>query len=302
MSQRYGITPEQEAFLNRFTCKRLRNDPDALKDLENYQTTIAAGSLASIRKNGLQADRKGTTAYYVVRDPDGKVVMFFSMKCGVMFDPEYQKVALLVAEGGAAKMNKMPADKMHLARFIMAPFLPGAYWALPPEEQKFVEICRDILYDKKKLPEEKGLGSLESHAAIELVDFCADDNAIAAWAGYGMGDRELKETIFWKFVVEKMEKIADLIGCEYAYLFAPNTEKIALVDYYQDALHFRKIEELGTFQSLYFVSCKFMCRRLRSRRSDDGTLKDESCKGLLEYRDEFFASFNPGSDDKTGGA
>ena len=89
MKNTYPITQEQIDLLNTFTCERLSTDPDNLSKIQNFHSGRGRGLVNHLRDQGWTADKSGTTAYYVIKNPQGRIMMFFSLKCGVLFDPHY---------------------------------------------------------------------------------------------------------------------------------------------------------------------------------------------------------------------
>ena len=87
------------------------------------------------------------------------------------------------------------------------------------------------------------------------------------------------EVIFWRFIALKFYAVQDIVGCEYAFLFAADlSEDRPLINYYNVALKFEVDVEVGTTKPLYDLACVFMCQRLESMRIN---------------RDRYFENFNP---------
>ena len=89
MANTYPITEQQKEVLSRFKCERLKNDRNNLIDIQFFVSEQGDGLVTNLKNNGWKEDEKGSTAYYVIKNPDGEIVMFFSLKCGVLFDPDY---------------------------------------------------------------------------------------------------------------------------------------------------------------------------------------------------------------------
>ena len=121
-------------------------------------------------------------------------------------------------------------------------------------------------------------------------------------------NRKMGEVMFWWFIVPKMLEVSKLAGCEYAYLFAADDSAEGfLMNYYETACRFRRLNQLGAVKPLYDMNCWFMGTRLRtispSMANDDdyayferidGEDLDEKdyLLGLDYYLEEFFANFN----------
>lgn len=87
------------------------------------------------------------------------------------------------------------------------------------------------------------------------------------------------ECVFWHYIVPKLASIQDIIGCEYAYLFAAdNTTDHVLSNYYQVSLGFEESTILGTNKPHYDFMCFFLCQKI---------------KLLMDKREFFYNNFNP---------
>ena len=91
MKNTYPITEEQKKFLSSFTCQRLKDDKDNLSKIQNFISDLNDKLVVHLRCHGWNDDTRGTTAYYVVKNPQGRIMLFFSLKCGTLFDPDYVK-------------------------------------------------------------------------------------------------------------------------------------------------------------------------------------------------------------------
>lgn len=71
------ITEEQNAILDGLICERLRDNPNSsvlIQDFENRKGTLIVDYL---KQYGLKEDLEGTTAFYIVRNKDNDILMFF---------------------------------------------------------------------------------------------------------------------------------------------------------------------------------------------------------------------------------
>lgn len=297
MSNTYRITPEQEAVLKSFTCQRLSQDPLNFWQIMNFRSRKGPGLVNNLLNNGWTSDSKGSIAYYVIKNPEGKIVMFFSLKCGVLFDPDdvvefmefYKDTEIVQLWKNAGYGDESAKDYFQELRRKMG---RAKYEELVQQ----LMMYENIKLDKKKEPNQKIVRVNEGHPAIELVEFCANDTTKGCWEHYGMGKSRMGETLFWWFIVPKMMEISQLIGCEYAFLFAADeTPDGELVRYYEQ-LHFRKLPNLGTVKPYYDMRCWFMGKRLRSLAPNLTNVYDvrvdNDPKGLDFYQEEYFNHFN----------
>ena len=313
MKNTYPITQEQIDLLNTFTCERLSTDPDNLSKIQNFHSGRGRGLVNHLRDQGWTADKSGTTADYVIKNPQGRIMMFFSLKCGVLFDPHYfnrcaeeftdaQRLwrawnqARCGDESAQAILDEFRRDKGEAAYKECIRDLEVRYY----HSRGVIQL---IKRDKRDEPNDKMIRVDKAHAAIELVEFCANDRTRDYWRdlfqkSFATRRQTMGKVFFWWFIVPKMIEVSSIAGCEYAYLFAADDEPDGdLVRYYEDALHFRKLTHLGTAKPMYDMNCYFMGRRLFSVDEDsvdpNEVIRDEDdLRGLDYYRKEFFANFN----------
>lgn len=81
------ITAEQEKILATFECERLSSNDLNFYLIKNFLNKKGQAIVEYFQENAWQEDVNGTTAYYVIKTQDNEIVMFFSLKCGVLFDP-----------------------------------------------------------------------------------------------------------------------------------------------------------------------------------------------------------------------
>ena len=313
MRNTYPITEEQKRILNTFTCERLTADDMNLHKIQLFSSYRGQGLVRSLRCYGWETDKRGSTAYYVIKNSLGQIVMFFSLKCGALFDPNFfYRVKDEVDEMTHLRNMRFQASRGdEKAR----QYLEEMKALLGKEEyNRRIRELNERYYDKRDLywqmksdkrnePSEKIVRVDKGHAAIELVEFCANDRTKGCWDdafkdSFMTRRNTMGKVFFWWFIVPKMIEISRLIGCEYAYLFAADNDPDGtLVQYYEEALHFRKLTHLGTVKPLYDMNCFFMGRRLFSvdeEHLDPGeTIEDEDeMHGLDYYQKQFFEHFN----------
>ncbi len=306
MANTYPITEQQKEILKQFTCERLSSRPSNLYDILFFVSAQGEGLVTNLRNNGWKEDERGSTAYYVIKNPDGEIVMFFSLKYGMLFDPDYAAEYMERFKDALSNEELMRNWQGYLEGDLRSTrYINNLYNRMGREKfMALVETLR-IKKDKKQEPNTKIIRVSEARSAIELVEFCANDATKDSWQAYGMGkEHKMGETLFWWFIVPKMLQINELIGSEFVYLFAADeTVTGKLSNYYREVLHFTNMTHLGTIKPSYDFSCFFMGNRLRSIPMTPSALRGvanpEDLRGLDYYRQAFFDNFNqnPDADD-----
>lgn len=149
--------------------------------------------------------------------------------------------------------------------------------ALP--DQAWINIWKRVFRNEAKVESyqeddeiENGniIRTKKTFAAVELVHFCAHAPAREKWKILNMG-QSLGKTMFWHFIEPAIRSIRELVGCEYIYLFAADSERTGkLCELYQD-LGFVFRDDLYLTKPAYDFTCFFMCqevRRLRNRKKE----------------------------------
>lgn len=241
----------------------------------------------TLKNEAYGEDESKSVAYYVVKHPNGQILFFFSLKCGLLFDHFIRPELLDHLQKLAKGLSDISDDK-----------------TLTPEQR------RDITDVMEKIRANKGVTKEDIHklrqqkldileelekefnddiarvgktfSGIELVHFCSNSDADDSWENFGFP--QLRGTIiFWYFVVPKVLEALKYVGCQYMFLFAADKSKEEkLVRYYEDQLNFKRPDELATAKPFYDFTCKFMCHEISS---------------LEKEREEFFANFNPSPDN-----
>lgn len=81
------ITTEQSNLLKSFKCERLSANAENEELIKSFNSKRGSSLVSYFQKFGLREDEKGTTTYYVIKNQEKDVLMFFSLKCGALFDP-----------------------------------------------------------------------------------------------------------------------------------------------------------------------------------------------------------------------
>jgi len=279
------ITPEQQRIIDSLKCERVSDDLENLRIVEHFCSHRNDNIAHSLRNEAYEEDEKGVIAYYVVKHPNGNILFFFSLKCGMLYDQFINDRNMLLFK--------------EMGQYLENLSLQGD---LTSEEKKIVEAIKEKLRSHKgvtksdldRMPKkehgiivdlEKEFNENITHvgstySGIELVHFCANDNARKDWEELQIEQR-LGFVVFWQFIVQKVLECRKIIGCQYLFLFAADrTEDETLVSYYND-LNFNSSADRATVKPLYDLTCKFMFQ--------------EICH-LAERRDFFFENFNRDED------
>ena len=267
-------------------CQRLSSDKGNMYSVDDFSNVVNDDIAQTLRNEAFSEDESNSIAYYVVKHPNGQILFFFSLKCGLLFDHFIKPELLERLKKLSEELSDISDDKT----------------LTPQQKQDVMEVmekiraCKGVTKeDLHKLPQQKLdiLSELEKElnddiarvgktfSGIELVHFCSNNETDDLWENFELP--QLRGTIiFWYFVVPQILNALKYVGCQYVFLFAADKSKEEkLVRYYENQLNFQRPEELATAKPFYDFTCKFMCH-------DVSTLERE--------REEFFNNFNPSAD------
>lgn len=281
----YRITEEQLANLDNLVCERFCANGHEEENREILSSFVCVGSVArklieKALRDGFEDDRSGKCAHYIVKDrcvTDGGSrrlgYMFFSLRCGSLFDSEMAK-------------NWYQDERSKLDALLKKAEDAGDADLKRSVENKIASL-NDAKEDWKKdwmnEAEEGLLRVKNSFGGIELVHFCKNDAACERWRSLrpsmGRPPRKMCEVLFWHFIVQQVLEIVKLIGAEVFYLFAADeTDEQRLCAYYR-GLGFKGSEEVSfkCVKPRYDFTCAFMLQYV---------------SGLSAAYDGYFDEFN----------
>lgn len=257
------ITEEQENILNKLICERFKDNPESAALIQNFQNHKGDPIVNYMKRYGLQEDKEGNTAFYLVRTPENEVLLFFSLKCGVLFKPfdealeaGYQDYLLLLQDLQNGELDP-ETHKQAISRLKDL----SARKQIPLA--RVVSKLDDYKLEKDTESNEHITRVSKTFPGVELVHFCRNDCAKETWKSYGL-NHPMGEVIFWKIIAPKIFEIQKLVGCEYLFLFAADLSEDRTLQNYYSSLRFENNDEIGTNKPYYDFACLFMCQSLAS--------------------------------------
>lgn len=288
------ITDEQKKILDDFICERLSADVSNEALIDAFVSKRGSSLVNYFKQFGLREEQDGKTAYYVIKTRQNEMLMFFSMKCGALFDAlldenevlkDCQRLTILLQAMENADGTEFKADEVNeiLTKYqISDKISPEDIMNIATKKKWKKQLLMHLSNDRRTDENNKILRVLSTHSAIELVHFCTNDNMKSKWNTYHMG-HPMGETLFWKFIAPKFFEAQSIVGCEYAFLFAADlSEEGSLVNYYDVSLKFQKRLDVGVNKPFYDFCCVFMCQDVNEMRKN---------------RQLFFDNFNIDEDD-----
>lgn len=288
------ITDEQKRILNDFICERLSASASNEALINAFVSKRGSSLVNYFKEYGMREDQDGKTAYYVIKTKQDEMLMFFSMKCGALFDAlldenevqkDCQRLTIFLQAMENADGLEFGADEVNqiLRKYQISDKISAKDIEDIAQQKKWKKQLLMYLADDRRTEDNnKILRVLSTHSAIELVHFCTNDNMKNRWNTYNMG-HPMGETLFWKFIAPKFFEVQSIVGCEHAFLFAADlSEEGSLVNYYDVSLKFQKRLDVGVNKPFYDFCCVFLCQDVNEMKKN---------------RHHFFENFNIDKDD-----
>lgn len=276
------ITEAQKAILERLTCERLSANPNNMRLVDAFFNRRNPSLVQTLQNEAMEEDQEGKVAYYLIKDKDGNILFYFSIKSGTLYDSHLDANVIKLINTLNAYIHDSLSD-------------PDLSDKQKAELNRFQEKIRShkgiTRYDLDRLPKkktklfvdlEKELSKDVTHvgktfSSLELVHFCANNECDDLWESLGL-PHSIGVVVFWYFIVDILLKTRKLLGIQYLFLFAADlSENDSLIGYYRDRLDFMRDEERATVKPIYDLSCEFMY---------------QECKDIEERRNMFFDNFN----------
>lgn len=289
------ITSEQESILDSFTCERLSSNSINKEVIQNFHNVQNCGLVDYLKEIAWNEDIEGHTAFYLIKNSNGEAVFFFSLKCGALFEHldenSLENNVLMLESLQRALTGNIPKEDMKKAQWIVEKLRTGKPLSTDElldyigEKVEYKRYKKETLAQEKTVERNKHIVRVNNtYSGIELVHFCANDNTKDSWKKHNI-QHPLGEVVFWKFIFPIIHNIQEIIGCQYAFLFAADlSEEGSLKNYYRVVLHFEEPDGIGVSKPFYDFCCTFMCQEI---------------KKLRIYEQQFFDNFNPDSDEET---
>lgn len=268
-----GLTERETAELKVFSCVRVSALTDAAVKLRNFQNDKGNEMVADIKQNGIQNDKAGEHATYLIIDNQNNVCCFFSLRCGILF----QSLHIDEVSERIKKFSKDLDDWRNGKREI--PIIKRAK-KMNYTENKAYKLAR--LQSDTLVENNINIHRVASSTpAVELSHFCINENYRDAWNEKNISQR-MGESFFYYFIIPKINELCEIAGCRMVYLFAADgSEQQSLLKYYTDVLHFRRPEDpYGAVKSSYDYSALLLIQEITemNRRKNEFFGGEESSK------------------------
>ena len=218
------ITKEQLKVVDSLRCERLTSEPGNRQLVQGFDNSINPNLADYLKNEAWEEDFRGDVSYYLVKNPVGDVLFYFSLKCGAMFEDfneqrmekEYRfwkelKNILEQSIDGDENFQKVRSiiENLYMGREVQDDALRDVVKKLSaPVKHKM-----DMLLQDRKMDRNKNIVRVSATlAGIELVQFCANDKTKSYWQSLGF-HQTLGRVVFWTKIVPLVMQVKSIAGC-----------------------------------------------------------------------------------------
>lgn len=280
------ITDSQVALLESFSLERLSSSNANLRLVDDFFNPKSESLTSKIQSDAFEEDEAGTIAYYLVKDQEGRILFYFSLKCGQLYDKLFEKeqinllINLFNYFDEIEKEDNTSEEDRELIREIRENVRTSK--GISKEElEKIQKKDNKAVADMGKAFSENLQRVGRTFAGIEIVQFCINEKYRAFLQSFGFFPH-FGAVVFWYFLVPIVLEVKKHIGCQYLFLFAADTsEDESLIRYYR-SLRFTDAGEYSAVIPRYDWACRFMYQEIAN---------------LAVGQNEFFDQFNLDDED-----
>lgn len=272
------ITEDQINILDGYICERLSSDEKNKELIKSFVSCRGRLLVEYLQTLGWEEDAVGKTAFYLIKNPDGVPCVFFALKCGALFQPfDEEGLKRAIEEARHFLQLSSGALNSHNEEYIKRSF---EYKRVKRENEYILKFLEN---DKKREGARPIQRVDKTFSGVEITHFCTNDNAKELWSSYGFRF-PMGQVLFWKYIAPLLMDIQKIVGCQYVFLFAADeTLDGTLTNYYNIALKFCKLNDIGTSKPFYDLGCEFMSQEICS---------------LKKNMEDFFEHFNLDEEDE----
>lgn len=280
------ITKKQKTLLESFSIERLSSSNINLRLVGNFSNPKSDSLTNKIQSDAYEEDESGSIAYYVIKNREGGILFYFSLKCGQLYDKLIEKEQLRLIKNlfkyfDEIEKEESTSDEDRRLIKEIRENVRTSKGISKKELEKIQKKGNKAITDIERVFTENLQRVGRTFAGVEIVQFCANENYREFFESLGFFPH-FGAVVFWHFLVPIVLEVRKYIGCQYLFLFAADTsEDESLIRYYR-TLHFTDAGQHGAVIPLYDWTCRFMYQEI---------------SGLLQGKEEFFNNFNRNEED-----
>ena len=280
------ITKQQKKILESFSIERLSSSTINLRLVEDFFNPKSESLTNKIQSEAFEEDENGSVAYYVIKNKEGNIVFYFSLKSGQLYDKLIEKEQLRLIKNlfkyfDEIEKEESTSDEDRQLIKEIRESVRTSKGISKAELEKIQKKDNKAVTDIENVFTENLQRVGQTFAGVEIVQFCANETYREYFDSLGFFPH-FGAVVFWYFLVPIILKVRKHIGCQYLFLFAADTsDDESLIRYYR-TLHFADAGKHGAVIPLYDWTCRFMYQEISV---------------LAQRKREFFNNFNRDEED-----
>lgn len=253
------ITEQQKKVLESFSIERLSASDINLRLVGSFSNPKSDSLTNKIQSDAYEEDENGSVAYYVIKDPEGNILFYFSLKCGQLYDKLIEKEQLRLIKNlfkyfDEIEKEKSTSDEDRKLIMEIRESVRASKGISKEKLEKIQKKDNKAVTDIENLFTENLQRVGQTFAGIEIVQFCANENFRKFFDSLGFFPH-FGALVFWNFLVPIVLEVRKHIGCQYLFLFAADTsDDESLIRYYYRTLHFTLPMSENTAQLFHFMT------------------------------------------------
>ena len=184
------ITEEQRAILDSLVCERLSRNSSNMREIDSFFNSKNEKLVERLLNEAYSEDENDQIAYYLVKDKDGHILFYFSLKCGQLYDRHLDfDLYKLLGElyDGLLKMKKendtTPEDAVVIDKVLEE---IRSRKGIIKADLKRISKKNKSIEDFEKLFNDDQEKVGETFSGVEIVQFCSNEDCSKYWEQYGM--------------------------------------------------------------------------------------------------------------------
>ena len=268
----YNITEKQLEILNSLICERLSSNDENLRLIEDFTNSRNEDLESLIKGEAFEADETGERAFYIVKNKDNRILIYFSLHASLLHKrfPEIEQLQNFVTF--IQDLEHKSDSTGEIKKLI------EEYKSIHKQNEE--RLKRDLEF----IEVESGKKATETFPSIELGYICVNESMRDWWNSLGFGEKNrIGITLFWHCIVPKILETVKIIGAKYISLKAADkSEDNILLNHYKAFMGFEKFEGLSAVWSIQEYGCHLLVQEISK---------------LQNNQKDFFKNFNRTSDD-----
>ena len=179
------ISKKQLDLINSLSCERLSSDENNLRLIDSFYNARNNNIAEALLNDAYSEDETGVIAYYLVKDRNGNILFFFSLKCGLLFDEFVEGEKLIRLKEFCStlveKLNsgKVPEEDREGIKAVLES--ARAKKGLKKEEVAHILHTTEGTQQVNSIFDENIKNVGKTFPGVEIVHFCANDECRRRW-------------------------------------------------------------------------------------------------------------------------